>query len=75
VRIVVDLNRCEGYAQCCFLAPDAFQLHREEGLLYNPAPDDSLREEIERAVAACPVQAITVDYKSAGASNRTAAPQ
>ena len=61
MRIVVDLNRCESYAQCCFLAPDTFRLHGEEALIYNPAPDDSQREQILRAAAACPVQAILVE--------------
>jgi ferredoxin len=69
VRVVVDLNRCESYAQCCFLAPDVFRLHGEEALLYNPSPDDSLREEVQRAAAACPVQAITVEYASDDGAN------
>ncbi|MEU8249413.1 ferredoxin [Nonomuraea sp. NPDC048916] len=43
MRIVVDLTRCQGYAQCVFLAPEVFQLHGEEALLYAPAvPDDQL---------------------------------
>ncbi|MDF3290694.1 MULTISPECIES: ferredoxin [Streptomyces] len=58
MRIVVDLTRCQGYAQCVFLAPKVFQLHGEEGLLYSPAvPDDQL-ERVREATAACPVQAI-----------------
>ena len=61
MRIVVDLNRCEGYAQCCFLAPEAFRLAGEEALRYDPAPDDAQREKILRAAAACPVQAILID--------------
>src|SRR5919112_1789080 len=52
MRIVVDLNRCQGYAQCCFLAPRAFKLIGEEALMYDPEPDDSQREQILRAVAA-----------------------
>ncbi|MFV5999075.1 ferredoxin, partial [Streptomyces sp. NPDC056231] len=31
MRIVVDLTRCQGYAQCVFLAPKVFELHGEEG--------------------------------------------
>lgn len=27
IQVVVDLNRCQGYAQCCFLAPSVFKLH------------------------------------------------
>jgi ferredoxin len=62
MRVVVDLTICQGYAQCCFLAPDAFRLAGEEALMYDPGPDDSQRLPVLRAAAACPVQAITVDY-------------
>ncbi|MBL1105005.1 ferredoxin [Streptomyces sp. 5-8] len=61
MRVVVDLSRCEGYAQCAFLAPDAFRMHGEEALMYDPAPDDDQRDRVLRAAAACPVQAILVD--------------
>jgi ferredoxin len=43
MRIVVDLNRCLGYAQCAFLAPTVFKLHGEEALMYDPNPDDTMR--------------------------------
>lgn len=62
VRLVVDLNRCQGYAQCAFLAPDVFAMHGDEALLYDPHADEEQRENVARAVAACPVQAILVDY-------------
>ncbi|MFF8728094.1 ferredoxin [Streptomyces sp. NPDC015171] len=61
MRVVVDLSRCEGYAQCAFLAPDAFRMHGEEALMYDPAPDEAQRDRVLRAAAACPVQAILVD--------------
>lgn len=61
MRVVVDLSRCEGYAQCAFLAPDAFRMHGEEALMYDSNPDDAQRDRILRAAAACPVQAILVD--------------
>jgi ferredoxin len=61
MRLIVDLNRCQGFAQCVFLAPDVFELHGEEVLMYDPNPDDSQRLRVMRAAAACPVQAITVD--------------
>jgi ferredoxin len=65
MRVVVDLNRCQGYAQCCFLAPGTFKLHGEEALWYDPAPDAAQREHVLRAAAACPVQAIVVEWAEA----------
>jgi ferredoxin len=61
VRIVVDLNRCVGYAQCVPLAPDVLRLQGEEALVYDPNPDDSQRQRVVRAAASCPVQAIIVE--------------
>jgi ferredoxin len=61
MRVVVDLARCEGYAQCAFLAPDAFRMHGEEALMYDPNPDNAQRDRVLRAAGACPVQAILVD--------------
>ena len=61
VRIVVDLNRCQGYGQCVFLAPGVFELHGEEALMYDPGPEESQRLPVVRAAAACPVQAIRVE--------------
>jgi ferredoxin len=61
MRLVVDLNRCQGYAQCAFLAPEVFAMHGDESLVYDPHPEDGLRAKVARAVAACPVRAITAE--------------
>ncbi|WP_459800630.1 FAD-dependent oxidoreductase [Herbidospora sp. RD11066] len=61
VRVVVDLTRCQGYGQCVFLAPEVFRM-REESLLYDLAPSDQQRDHVLRAAAACPVQAIHLDW-------------
>ncbi|MEM6104876.1 ferredoxin [Mycobacterium sp. 050272] len=61
MRIVVDLNRCLGYAHCVPLAPEVLKLNGEEALSYDPNPDDDHRQRVLRAAAACPVQAIIVD--------------
>ncbi|MEV7320570.1 ferredoxin [Streptomyces sp. NPDC093970] len=58
MQVVVDLTRCQGYAQCVFLAPQVFELHGDEGLLYATAVPDDQVERTRQAVAACPVQAI-----------------
>ncbi|RZB19259.1 ferredoxin [Streptomyces sp. F001] len=67
MRLAVDLNRCQGYAQCAFLAPEVFVMHGEEGLLYHPEADEAQREKLAQAAAACPVQAILVDAVDAPA--------
>jgi ferredoxin len=64
IHVVVDLNRCQAYAQCCFMAPSVFRLHSEEALWYDPAPDAAQREHVLRAAAACPVQAIHVEVSA-----------
>ncbi|GAA2607942.1 hypothetical protein GCM10010399_43490 [Dactylosporangium fulvum] len=61
MRLVVDLTRCQGYAQCAFLAPDVFRMRGDEALWYDPEPDDTQREQVLRAAAACPVQALRVE--------------
>ncbi|WP_327581369.1 FAD-dependent oxidoreductase [Nonomuraea sp. NBC_00507] len=70
MKVVVDLTRCQGYGQCAFLAPDVFTM-REEALLYDLDPGDERREHVLRAAAACPVQAIHLDW----AATRHAAEQ
>ncbi|MFE2585155.1 ferredoxin [Streptomyces sp. NPDC059378] len=60
MRLVVDLTRCQAYAQCVFLAPKMFELHGEEALLYHQEVPDEQLERVRQAAAACPVQAILV---------------
>ncbi|MER7276003.1 FAD-dependent oxidoreductase [Dactylosporangium sp. NPDC000244] len=62
MRVVVDLTRCQGYAQCAFLAPSAFQIQGDEALFYDPSP--TVDAAVRRAAAACPVQAIQLDRVS-----------
>jgi ferredoxin len=68
LRVTVDLNLCQAYAQCCYAAPDHFVLKGREALHYDPAPTASARDDIERARIACPVQAIRVE--DAGVNSR-----
>ncbi|GCE24120.1 ferredoxin [Dictyobacter kobayashii] len=60
MRIVVDLNRCQSYGQCCFAAPTVFHFHNGESLEYDYAPDDAMQEQVWMAAKACPVQAISI---------------
>ena len=60
MTVVVDLTRCQGYAQCAFAAPGVFRMGVADALHYNPSPDEAEREQVLRAAAACPVQAVHV---------------
>jgi ferredoxin len=66
MRITVDLNRCQCYAQCAFLAPNVFEIHGEEALMYNPIASEHERQRVRRAAAACPVQAILLNDEEEG---------
>jgi ferredoxin len=71
MKIVVDLNRCQCYAQCAFLAPNVFEIHGEEALMYTPLVDERERGRgrLRRAVAACPVQAILLEDEDEAGAN------
>lgn len=58
LRVVVDMTLCQDYGQCVFAAPEVFDFDDEGHLVYEGAPDDALRVDVEAAVDACPVQAI-----------------
>ena len=59
MKLVVDLTRCQGYAQCAFLAPSVVPHARRGGAAVRPrTPTTTQREQVLRAAAACPVQAI-----------------
>jgi ferredoxin len=60
VRLIVDLARCQSYGQCIYAAPSVFRFNGEQALEFDYAPDDALREQVARAAAACPVQAIRI---------------
>jgi ferredoxin len=75
MRITVDLTLCQGYAQCCFLAPDVFQLAGEEALVYVPESDEHQRLGVTRAAAACPVGAILVDIEEHDGRPKGSEPQ
>jgi ferredoxin len=61
MRIVVDLNRCVGFAQCVPLAPEVLRLKGDEALQYDPNPSDVHKLRVLRAAASCAYQAIMVD--------------
>ncbi|MBG6087728.1 ferredoxin [Actinomadura viridis] len=61
MKVVVDLDLCQDHGQCAIAAPDVFRINEEGRLEYDPAPDPSLRDDVEDAADVCPVQAIRVE--------------
>ena len=57
MKVVVDLNLCQGYGQCCYEAPDTFKLKGAKILVYDYAPEKRLRGASERTAQASPVRA------------------
>lgn len=59
MRIAVDMATCQDYGQCVFAAPNVFTL-AETGLEFDSVPGDGERDNVEAAVDACPLQAISI---------------
>jgi ferredoxin len=62
MKVVVDMDMCQDHGQCCFAAPEVFQLDAAGHLVVLVTdPDESLRDKVEEAADVCPMQAITVE--------------
>ncbi|KHF42934.1 ferredoxin [Saccharomonospora viridis] len=60
MKVTVDRALCQDHGQCAIAAPDVFRMDDDGKLVYEPNPDDSLRDEVEEAADVCPVQAILI---------------
>ena len=61
MKVVVDLAVCQDHGQCCFAAPEVFELDEAGRLVVRTnEPPDSLRDKVEEAADVCPLQAITI---------------
>ena len=59
--IRVDRSACEGYANCVLASSDYFDLDDDDVVvLLRTSPDDTDLDQVRRAAASCPVNAITV---------------
>ncbi len=63
MRVVVDLDVCQGYANCIVEAPDLFDLDDETGkaIALVDLVEPNLEDDARSAVANCPVTAITIE--------------
>lgn len=62
MKVVVDMAVCQDHGQCCFAAPEVFQLDEAGRLVVLiDSPDEALRDKVEEAADVCPLQAITIE--------------
>lgn len=63
MRVIVDLDRCNAYANCLMEAPDVFDLDDATGLVtvLQEHPPEERRDKVLSAARVCPVQAISVE--------------
>lgn len=63
MRVTIDTERCCGYGNCVFAAPDIFDVDEATNLAFLKKTDfdDGDREGILDAVADCPTDAISAD--------------
>lgn len=62
MRLVLDRDLCQAYGNCMLAAPEVFELTESDPVvrILQSEPDESLRAEVENAVASCPVQALSL---------------
>ena len=63
MRVVVDELRCDAHGVCVDACPQVFALDDTDDVvrILVERPDESLRENLEKAVRMCPKAAITVE--------------
>jgi ferredoxin len=63
MRVILDTQNCQAYANCLMTAPEVFDLDEEKGIaiIKQENPPEDLRSAVEEAVRSCPVQALTVE--------------
>lgn len=60
IRIDVDMDKCQNYAQCVLEAPDVFRMNDDEKLEYTGEAEDERLADLEAAADVCPMQAILI---------------
>lgn len=62
MRILFDSTRCCSSGMCESFAPDVFEVDDDGALqVLDPSPDESLRGQVEMAVASCPTESLHLE--------------
>ena len=63
MRVLADLDLCQGHQMCQGEAPDVFGFDDDTDLVtvLREHPDESLRPQVQNAVAYCPAMALSLE--------------
>ena len=62
MRIVVDMDLCQGHAVCESEADEVFTVPKNGKVeVLDPSPPDALRAKVEAAVKYCPTHALKIE--------------
>lgn len=61
IRVVADLNKCQGYANCVVTAPEVFDLG-DSGKVEILVDEVNDTPEVRQAVESCPVGALSLEH-------------
>lgn len=61
-RLHLDIDKCQGYANCLIEAPALWDFDDDDdrAVLLISEPDDALRDRAEASARCCPAQAISI---------------
>jgi ferredoxin len=59
LSIEIDRNSCSAFKACIEEAPQSFAIGHDEVVTFTDRPELSTREQVLKAVGACPVAALT----------------
>jgi ferredoxin len=59
LRVQIDRTLCVGFGDCVDAAPEAFALGADDVVVF-VAPESVTREQLLRACASCPVDALSI---------------
>ncbi len=61
MKVHVDMNLCQSHGECEAVAPDIFQLGDDDVLVWQEEVSEERRADMEEAVNACPMMAISIE--------------
>ncbi len=61
MKVHVDMTLCQSHGECVLIAPDVFDLGDDDVLTWQEEVPEDRRADMEAAVNACPMMAISLE--------------